>query len=128
MDKPSNAEDEDNRVSNLNSMLFPSQLGEDSPTLQADDRMGDQVKKLTIFDPAYDAQDGGSKFDEPFQNQFEDNGPDGSSFDSALYSIEEAKLLCQRNRHYCSESLMKKFKRLVRADCAELYFTPLIML
>lgn len=45
-----------------------------------------------------------------------------------MYSIEEAKLLCQRNRHYCSDSLIKKFKRLVRVDCAELYFTPLIAL
>lgn len=45
-----------------------------------------------------------------------------------MYSVEEAKLLCQRNRHYCNEALMKKFKRLVRVDCAELYFSPLIAL
>lgn len=103
-------------------MLFPSQC-EDSSSVK--DPKSPQI--FTFQEPVLE-----NKLDyqesEPFQDQFEDNGLDESSFDSAMYSIEECKLMCQRNRHYCNDSLMRKFKRLVRVDFGELYFTPLIVL
>jgi len=72
--------------------------------------------------------DDNQNYIEPFQSQLEDNGPEDSSFDSALYSVQEAKLIIQRNRHYCNPTLMRRFQRLVRVDCAELYFNTVMAL
>lgn len=37
--------------------------------------------------------------------------------------IEEALLLSQRNKHYCNPKLIKNFRRIVRTDNAELFFS-----
>lgn len=36
--------------------------------------------------------------------------------------------MSQRNQHYCSDSLLNKFKRLVRMDFPDLFFTPSVCL
>lgn len=118
----------------MDSMLFPSQCVSDAGDSAQINLQSDARQKPKIFSFNENDLDNRSNLNlnyensEPFQNQFEENGSNESSFDSAMYSVEEAKLLCQRNRHYCNESLMKKFKRLVRVDSAELYFTPLIVM
>ena len=46
-----------------------------------------------------------------------------SSYDEVQYMIEEALLLSQRNHHYCNHTLIKNFRRIVRTDNAELFFS-----
>ena len=46
-----------------------------------------------------------------------------SSYDELQYMIEEALLLSQRNHHYCNHTLIKNFRRIVRTDNAELFFS-----
>ena len=58
-----------------------------------------------------------------FEGSIEDSGS-GSSFDEVQYMLEEAKLISLRNPHYCNAKLLKMFRRLIRVDTPELFFSP----
>ena len=64
-----------------------------------------------------------SYFDQTLEYE-QDSHDQGSSseFNSEEYQIEEGKLLSQRNPHFCTPSLLSKFRRLIRIDHPQMYF------
>lgn len=63
--------------------------------------------------------------DEKFEVDYDS---EDEEIDEYQIMLAEAQLLTQRNTHFCDESLLKRFRRLIRVDFPELLFSPLIQL